>query len=52
MKNTKDRIAEIKKQLKYIQKRDKVCLSFGTEQEIAELEKELKQLESKFDSEK
>ena len=52
MKNTKDRIKEIKKQLKYIQKRDKVCLSFGTEQEIAELEKELGQLENKFDSEK
>lgn len=46
MKNTKDRIKEIKKQLRYIQKRNKVCLSFGTEQEIAELENELEQLES------
>lgn len=46
MKNTKDRIKEIKKQLKYIQKRNKVCLSFGTEKEIAELQKELEQLES------
>lgn len=50
MKNTKDRIEEIKKQLKYIQKRDKVCLSFGTEQEIAELEKELIQLENELNS--
>lgn len=46
MKNTKDRIKEIKKQLKYIQKRDKVCLSFGAEREIVELEKEFRQLES------
>ena len=42
----KQRMKEIKKQLKYCEKRDKVCCAFGGEQEIAELEKELEELEN------
>lgn len=42
----KQRIREIKKQLKYCEERDKVCCAFGSEQEIAELEKELEELEN------
>lgn len=41
-----ERINEIKKQLEYIEERDKVCCAFGSEQEIAELEKELEELEN------
>lgn len=46
-KSNKDRIKEIKKQLKYIEKRDRVCCSFGTKQEVMELEKELMNLLNK-----
>ena len=45
-KERKQRIKEIKKQLKYCKERDKVCCAFGSEQEIAELEKELEELEN------
>lgn len=39
------RIEEIKKQLKYCEERDKVCLTIGGEQEVLELEDELEKLE-------
>lgn len=45
-KQRKQRIKEIKKQLKYCEERDKVCCAFGSEQEIAELERELEELEN------
>ena len=45
-KERKQRIKEIKKQLKYCEERDKVCCAFRSDQEIAELEKELGGLES------
>lgn len=45
-KEREQRIKEIKKQLKYCEERDKVCCTFGSEQEIAELEKELEELEN------
>ena len=45
-KERKQRIKEIKKQLKYCEERDKVWCAFGSEQEIAELEKELEELEN------
>lgn len=41
----KARIEEIKKQLKYIEERDKVCCTFGCEEEEEELLAELEELE-------
>ena len=41
----KARIEEIKKQLKYIEERDKVCCTFGCEKEEEELLAELEELE-------
>ena len=41
----KARIEEIKKQLKYIEERDKVCCTFGCEGEEEELLAELEELE-------
>ena len=45
-KERKQRIKEIKKQLKYCEERDKVCCTIGSEQEIAEQERELEELEN------
>ena len=45
-KERKQRIKEIKKQLKYCEERDKDSCEFGSEQEIEELEKELEELEN------
>lgn len=42
----KERIKEIKKQLKYIEKRDKVCCVFGCKGEKEELLLELENLEN------
>lgn len=42
----KERIKEIKKQLKYIEKRDKVCCTFGCKGEKEELLAELEELEN------
>lgn len=42
----KARIEEIKKQLKYIEERDKVCCTFGCEKEEEELLAELEELEN------
>lgn len=41
----KTRIKEIKKQLKYIEERDKVCCTFGCKGEKEELLAELEKLE-------
>lgn len=41
----KERIKEIKKQLKYIEERDKVCCTFGCKSEKEELLEELEELE-------
>jgi hypothetical protein len=41
----KERIKEIKKQLKYIEERDKVCCTFGCQGEKEELLAELEELE-------
>lgn len=42
------RIKEIKKELDYCRRRDEVCATFGSEQQVYELEKELKELENKL----
>lgn len=42
----KERIKEIKKQLKYIEKRDKVCCTFCCKGEKEELLAELEKLEN------
>lgn len=41
-----ERIAEIKRHLKYCEERDKVCLAIDGEQEVMELEAELERLEN------
>ena len=44
-----ERIKEIEKKLEYCKKRDEVCCSFGTDNEIYELENELKRLENELE---
>lgn len=46
MKEIKIRIKEIKRQLKYIEKRNKVCCDFGCKYEKEILLAELEQLEN------
>ena len=44
-----ERIKEIEKKLEYCKKRDEVCCSFGTDDEIYELKKELENLKNELE---
>ena len=50
-KEIKKRINEIKKQIKYCNKREEVCCSIGSGRELWALEKELKELEEELENE-
>ena len=50
-KEIKERIKEIKKQIKYCNKRESVWCSIGSERELWALEKELKELEEELENE-